>query len=194
MPGLVGYWSFDEATGDVVGDATGRFAGRLVGATVRGTGIKGSCIELTGAQSFGVDALGGTAFPPVGTLTFYFRPRQALASGDPGGLFDVEDDTRSHVAVVPIAAGFGQFTADFAPAATTTLFSVATSEWHWLAITWSTSRGEVFVNGISQHVEDLAAFVPSGQRFVFGTRFLGAIDEIALYDRVMDVASLPRTR
>ena len=194
VAGLVGYWSFDEAGGDVVHDSTGRFDGRLLGAPARGPGIKGSCIKLDGAQSFVVEALGGTSFPRAGTLAFSFRARRALMASGPAGLFDVEDDARSHVAVFPTIAGFAQFRAVFAPSIGGSLFSLPTDEWHWLVVTWSTSRGEVFVDGVSESAHALSSFVPSEQRFVFGTKFLGSVDEIALYDRVMDVGPLPRTR
>lgn len=198
VEGLVGYWSFDDDRESAVADSTGRHDGQLSGTPARVAGVRGDAIELTGVEVFSVRALDGAAFPASGTLSFHVRARSVfLMERDPvHGLFDVEDATRKHVALFPVSQGSTSMFTTFAPSMQGNPLTCMLRDglWHWIVITWSETRGELFIDGDSQDVSIHSGFVPSEQRFVFGTRFRGGIDEIALYDRVLPIDGVPQTR
>ncbi len=193
--GLVGYWSFDEPSGNAVQDATGRFAGVISGAARRTKGVRGTALQLDGKESFSVAALDGAAFPTEGTLAMHVLIPFGASTVRDVGLFDAEDDTRAHVSITMPSGGSTQLWATFPPSASTpTLFALAWDEWQFFVVTWSATSATLYTDGRQSRTVQLSKFSPTEQRFVFGERLTGAIDEIALYDRVLDPQTLTRIR
>jgi hypothetical protein len=193
--GLVGYWSFDEAGGNAVADATGRHDGVVSGLARRTKGVRGNGLNLDGKQNFSVAALDGAAFPAEGTLSMHVLVSFGASNTRNVGVFDVDDDTRAHVSISLPSGASTQIWTHFTPATSTpTLAALSWDEWRFVVVTWSATKAELFVEGSKTRVIDLSKFAPSEQRFVFGDRLEGAIDEIALYDQVLDPETLPRVR
>jgi len=75
--GLVAYWSFDEHDGFTIEDHVGHADGRLVGNPQRIGGVRGRCVQLTGAQHVRVpdyrDVLGPSGHIENLTVSYWYR-------------------------------------------------------------------------------------------------------------------------
>ena len=187
-PGLVGYWSFDGDDATFGDDAFGRHNGALFGLLVRAPGVKGQALELGGNAKFSVMSLYDDQFPSEGMLAFHFL---AKALREPRGtqLFDELEPARNHLSFVyrtsvPQVFSYFQGNGNDGPV----FAAVPLAEWHFVVITWTSSQGELFIDGKRVGAARLSSFLPREQHFSFGGNFVGLIDEVALYDRVFPEA------
>ena len=202
-PDLVAAWDFD-GTGDVVPDITGHgYDGSLVGgATQEPGGIRGGALVLDGLELMRVDSLSNANFIASGTLSFWVRI-DAPVTGPFQYVIDSHDEDRAHFFIRRLQDG-GPFQAAFQAgdgaqqyAWIPATFNVPLATWKAVAITWSASDskgGLYFDKKLIERPAYLKAFVPTQQLFVFGKDFVGRIDEVRLWKRVLsdaEIAALP---
>ncbi len=203
-PSLVGWWTFDETTGSTVFDKSGRGHDMAVsGVTFAPTGGKYGGAGIFATGSFGVvEALGGAGFPLSGTISIWFS--HALAdSGDTfntRGLFDTWDKTRSHVFIrrysmdapgmLQVAVQAQSTIGDYAWVQS---FIAPRDAWTHVVLAWdsSTDRAALWVNGAPVRngpYDKYPGTKPTMQELRIGKDFIGAIDEVRLYARVLTPA------
>jgi len=193
LPGLVGAWGFDEASGNVVFDTSGRAnAGTVSGATRTGTGRFGAALSFDGvddivtvADSNSLDLVSGmtlegwvnptalgTAWRTValkeqpGNLAYALYANDD--SGRPSGHVATPSDSRTNGSALPLNA------------------------WTHLATTYDGSTLRMFVNGnavsslpVSGSVTVSNGALRIGGNTVWSEWFAGRIDELRVYDRAL---------
>lgn len=204
---LVGWWSFDQATGVNVPDLTGRGHD----AVLRGN----AAITLTNAHAGGavlvfrtgggwvdVPSLAGDAFPRSGTLSLWFR-WDVMDAAEQAGVFDVWTEDRRHLFVRhangrPVEQF--QFAAqDVGPVGYPYAagFTTPAMTWTHLVLTWdeTAQATALYVDGALEASGAFSStFAPTQQLFQLGVGLTGAIDEVRLYRRVLgaqEVSLLP---
>jgi hypothetical protein len=193
-PDLAGYWSFDEADGDVVEDlsAKGRTA-KLIGGR-RGPGkVGGGLVCAAGGDRAEVEAGTAPEMKADYTVALWFRKEReaddwARLAGigskteRPFGLWEFpKDDKRLKF---QIAGGGKWFDIDSTRTA-------PLGEWTHVAATLKGRRGALYVNGAPDGERDID-FEPSALKapLTFGWYeehpvFIGTIDEVRIYSRAL---------
>jgi hypothetical protein len=195
---LLGHWPLDEDADDL---SDHHHDGTIEGAPDLVAAVVGNGLRLDGAGHFRIDPLAAGEFPTSGTLSFYFRDDGSPAApGGHSGLFDEFADDRAHLFARPyeddrLQVAVQNATNDYAAEF---LIEVAPRAWHHLVIQWDTSDDELALYLDRELVGNRsiadAGFLPGGQVTAFGVNFVGVLDEIVLYERVLDagaVAALP---
>lgn len=205
LAGLVGWWRLDEGTGVVANDASG--AGNhaaLKNTPTWVTGYVGGALRFDGDEQFLESAsLAGSAFPTSGTLSLWMT--SAFAGTDPLPLFDGNrEDGGPHLFLRQNGAGKLQFAGRAnGPAYTfNSVFDVPANRWTHLVVTWDAVSllAGVYVDGVaSASVPITAGWSPSAQIVRFARReafgaFVGSLDEIRLYARVLPPDAIARLR
>jgi Concanavalin A-like lectin/glucanases superfamily len=206
-PTLLGAWSFEDQSPSSAVDSSGHgHDATLAGSPTFVPGHAGHALHLTASNAMSVASLGGGGFPAEGTLVFWTR----VAGGGikptmPAyGLFDVEDDARSHFTLRPTAAG-GFLNLEIYQAGIGQIDAVAAAAfddaWTHVVVTWSTSGQKLAFYTAAQgatfqrHLDNVGAdFSTAEQLFHFGTAFAGDLDEVRLYSVILDettIAALP---
>ncbi|HYE98467.1 MAG TPA: LamG-like jellyroll fold domain-containing protein, partial [Planctomycetota bacterium] len=189
--GLLGYWPFEEAEGNVARDASGRgHDGVFIRPPASGPGRKGSAARLEAGNYLEVPGLSGPGFPRSGTLSLWAKGD--FRSQPYTDLFDTYEEGRQHLFARAVRGVPGLqvvFQAD--EYRFQHLLPIAEDDWNHLAIVWDAERqtGAVYLNGSLSYSGTLQAppWKPDGQFFRFGgvgnvsTAFRGALDEIRLY-------------
>ncbi len=197
-PTLIGWWSFDDATGATVPDLSGHgHEAILMGDTVisKATAHAGGAAVVSGAGArINVPTLAGAAFPRTGTLSIWFRWEQ-METSDHVGVFDLYATERSHVFLRHAnedPAGVFQFAlqasgpVDYPFSAG---FGVPSKTWAHVVLTWdeAAEQARLLVDGaLVQTGSYKSAFAPTEQLFQLGVDLHGAIDEVRLYSRALD--------
>ncbi len=185
-PGLIGWWTFDEASGTVAGDSSGSANdGAIKGDPQWVAGKIGSALELDGNGDYveigGVGISGAAARTvagwarasttsiPAWTTVFGFAPGGSID----GTYLDLEvDDTGNYVVNVQ------GWQAILGPVDT---------QWHHFAMTYHGEGGSWYLDG--QLVDSLDGAVGTIDQFRIGAGvgspnyFPGAVDEVRIYDR-----------
>jgi hypothetical protein len=199
-PSLVARYSFEDPDGVIALDSSGHaHDGLLTGGTFVPDGVRGRALAMNGTDALLVDSLAGAAFPRTGTLSIWLR---YAFTADPltQAIFDTYDPQRSHLFVrrvhdvttgdlqVALQAADGGYTFD-------TRALPKENAWTHLVVTWHEveKTAACYVDG-KQVLKSLYAlpFVPTGQVFRMGERFVGALDEVRLYDRAMTSLEVAR--
>lgn len=191
--GLVGEWLFDEVGASIAADTSGkgrpaRFAGA---ARIAAGGVRGGALTLGGgADRAIVDALEGAAFPKEGTLSLRARYTFNPSDGQNRAIFDDWDDRRLHLFLRRANDGAPksiQFAIQ-APSgyAFVTERDLEPSTWAHYVLTWSAQEAAYYADDreVRRGPYD-RAFGTAGQRFVLGANWVGQIDEVKLWDRVL---------
>jgi hypothetical protein len=198
-PDLLGAWNFD-GTGEVAVDISGHGndAVLVAGATQEPGGVRGGALVTHGLDRARVDKLSGTAFPGSGTLTLYIR--YVAVSGATGDIIDGFENGRPHLFLRQLPssnlfqAAF-QRGGDGGAYSWELQFAVPADKWTPIALTWdeASSRGVIYVNGseFESRAYELD-FSPTGQLLLFGKTFIGQIDEVRLYKRVLGRTEIAR--
>ena len=141
--------------------------------------------------------LGNSAFPASGSLSLWLKNDDNPGQGFKN-FFDRKNPARNHIyirassgtAAAPnpgIEVGFEstEVANNFQGIVNLTQF-----EWHHLVITWDTQNdlGQLFVDNELVYSAPIAdsGWVPDAQKVTFGQGFIGQLDEIRLYDRILD--------
>jgi PKD repeat protein len=193
LPGLVGAWGFDEASGDVVFDASGRSnTGTAAGATRTAAGRFGGALTFDGVNdlvtvpdSNSLHLLSGM------TLEGWVNPtalgstwRTVLLKEQPGNLtyalYASDDSGRpsGHVAVPSDARTNGP--------------ALSPNAWTHLATTYDGSTLRMYVNGtevsslpVSGSMSASNGALRIGGNTIWAEWFAGRIDELRMYDRAL---------
>jgi hypothetical protein len=203
-PTLLGAWSFDEVSSTTAVDSSGHGNdATLSGSPASVGGRAGAALHLTSSSAMSVAALGGTSFPTEGTLSFWVRIGGGgiKPTGPAYGLFDVEDDNRSHFTLRPSPAG-GYLNMEIydanVGAQIDAVPTVAPDDvWTHVIVTWSTSGQKLAIYSaieganLQKHLDPIGTgFSTTEQFFRFGTAFVGDLDEVRLYSVVLDATTL----
>ena len=197
-PSLLAFWTFDHGATVLQRDETNRHDLNTTGGTIDPTGgVRGGAIVFAGGNTAQVTGLSGLNFPKKGTLSFWFKHNFPDADTTTQGLFDDWDDQRAHLFFRRIGSDApGRIQVALQPKVTSSSYAWAygfdTQKWVWThaILTWdSTAKtAALYVDGVARKV---AAFVtgetfdPAEQQFRLSDGWIGAIDEVRLYDRVL---------
>jgi hypothetical protein len=201
-PTLLVYWSFDERDPAVAHDNSGHGTdASLVGATFT-TGVRGSALQLDGSGHVEAPTLDAAAFPRSGTFSIWFKwDHPANETSVDRAILDEYDTTRSHVFFRhPIGSMNGDDLQIAGQASSSDYvfaydFAVPRDSWHVATFTWDEleKRSRVYLDAsLAQDAPYLGntAFAPNGERCRIGARFIGALDEIRLYSRVLSESEI----
>lgn len=188
--GLLGYWPFEDATGNVARDASGHGNdGTFAHAPTVQDGRKGKGAGLDGTNFLEVSGLSGAKFPASGTLAFWVKADFTLQ--DFTDIFDRYDRSRPHLFVRGMRSPHGlQVVFQQNGYVFERLSVIAEGEWNHIAITWDTAakQGAVYLNGALSFSGPMSEpWTPTGQFFRIGgmgfsaTALKGVIDDVRLY-------------
>ena len=203
-PTLVAFWTFDKNTTSSQRDETNRYDLVVSGATIDPDGgIRGGGIVFLGSESPRVEALSGANFPKAGTLSMWFK--HAFVTGDlaNAGIFDDWEGDRAHVfirrlgtdapdriqvALQPAPKDGGNSNYAWAQG-----FDAPKDQWTHMVFTWDSvgKTAGLYVNGVVVKASGFISgetFDPSEQSFQISDGFVGSVDEVRLYNRVMPPA------
>jgi hypothetical protein len=203
-PALVGEWLFDEIGAGTARDTSGkgRDARLTMSATLAPGGVRGGALTVTGGgDSAIVDALEGTAFPASGTLSLHVRYTFDPADGVNRSVFDSYDVAREHLFLRRANGDTKTLQYALQPATSTYSavldFTLEPRTWAHVVMTWD-AKLEVqvlYIDGREKgRFQYQKPFTPKAQRFVLGVDWVGQIDEVRLWDRVIEpieVSKLP---
>jgi hypothetical protein len=194
---LVGYWSFDHASGTTVPDDSGHGHGAaLLEPLSFAAGVSGQALVMNGTQRMDVSSLEGSAFPVIGTLSLWFQfPLSNINGPQKWGIFDVHDiaSGRPHFSLQQLPNGQEEididFTSNLGQPAVNDCFASTSDVWNHVVVTWDVGRYAVYWATQGNALKSVSsgaytyAFSPTGQQFRVGTAYYGAIDEVRLYSR-----------
>jgi large repetitive protein len=197
-PGLIAAWSFDETSGGVAQDSTGHGHDAILTSSASFTpdGQNGGALELHGLDFASVASLTGAVFPQTGTFSLWFRFSFDPADVTGRGIFDDYDTTRGHVFIRRAPnADPGQFQAVLQAAGGQYAFAAGIDAeqgvWRHVVVTWdaSSEKAALYLDGALASSDSYAyPFEITYQSFKLGDGFVGAIDEVRLYDRALPPA------
>jgi predicted Ser/Thr protein kinase len=197
--GLIGHWTLREMDGPRVRDASGHGNdGMFASPPPRTPGRRGTVVRFDGQVGFDVPTLNGTRFPRAGTLSFWVRPEHHPAIMR--GIVDVFDPGRRHLFLRTTPPGLlqvafqGQSGYVFSRNA-----PLSEGNWTHVALSWRLpGTANLYLNGsldYTAHVAD-SAWLPDEEFFSVGgtklpgTAFVGAIEDLRLYDKVLPAAAV----
>lgn len=196
--GLVAYWDFNENSGETAKDVSGNgHDGTLIGGTERtDDGKYGSALEFNGTDSEVDVPYHADLNPEVFTITAWAN----VASGGTGHRAVVSSRadfpqrgyifyaTPQHAWQFWIGAGANHWKSVQGPA-------VNDDDWDHLAGTYADGNHKFYVNGEFVGEDNFEISVNPEEEFLIGAganetanhnyRFLGIIDEVRIYDRVL---------
>lgn len=204
-PHLVGAWSFEETSGSIAHDSSGHARDAVLIGTPSfvSSGVRGGAIELHGSDAIAINALAGAGFPRTGSVSLWFRWDSMNAANSVGLLDDYAAD-RNHVFIRhPDGAPVGtwqaalQHASDAAPYVWVDEFDIAAGKWTQLVLTWDEQAKMVswYVDGgLKAKAAYSAPFAPADEIVLLGKALVGAIDEVRIYDRVLDATDVAALR
>ena len=196
--GIIAYWDFNEKSGETTKDVSGNgHDGSLIGGTERtDDGKYGGALEFNGADSEVDVPYHADLNPEVFTITAWAN----VASGGTGHRAVVSSRadfpqrgyifyaTPQHAWQFWIGAGANSWKSVQGPA-------VNDDEWDHLAGTYADGNHKFYVNGKFAGEDNFEISVNPNEEFLIGAganetanhnyRFLGRIDEVRLYNRVL---------
>jgi hypothetical protein len=200
-PELAGYWPLDENGITTTRDQSGNGRhGAIEGRPATTTCQRRTCLAFAGGDALSVPNLSATGFPTSGTLAFWFSGDFSTTAMT--NMFDHWDNDRDHIYIrhfttpdeievkfQPQTAG-GMDKATFAAA-----FPVKSHAWNHLTVVWDgvNNVGKVYLDrALVVSKPYLVAWKPTGQSFRIDHRYVGKIDDLRLYDRVLGDAEIAR--
>jgi len=203
--GLIGHWTFDEAKGAQAGDSSScRNPGALANGASWTDGKLGSALHLNGGAAC-VRVQPAPSLSDLGPVTMmaWIRPA-ALALGR---VIAKEDSGRGRWMLIAGETAIG-FAKDFAGQElrrNTVPHLLAVNAWSHLAVTWDGSaqatQVHVYVNGLEaayaqsqdgkgEKMSDAALPLFIGNRGDLTRGFVGAIDDVRIYRRILPPAEI----
>lgn len=197
-PSLLAYWTFDHGATTLQRDETNRYDMNTTGGTIDPTGgIRGGAIVFAGGNTAQVTGLSGVSFPKKGTLSFWFKHNFPDADTTTQGLFDDWDDQRSHLFFRRIGSDApGRIQVALQPKVTSSSYAWAygfdtqKGVWTHAILAWDSmaKTAALYVDGVARKVGGFGSgetFDPTEQQFRLSDGWIGAIDDVRLYDRVL---------
>ncbi|HET8755685.1 MAG TPA: LamG-like jellyroll fold domain-containing protein [Solirubrobacteraceae bacterium] len=199
--GLVGAWSFDEASGATAGDASGTGNDGTVSGAARTTGRYGGALSFDGVNDWvSINDANSLDLTNRMTLEAWVRPtglgdwRTVVIKERPGqlayALYASTDNNRP--------SGHVFTTADIATRSSSVL---PANTWSHLAFTYDGAATRLYVNGTQVATGTLtgSALTSSsplriGGNSVWGEWFSGAIDEVRIYNRALTATEIATDR
>ena len=195
--GLVGYWSFDEGTGQTVYDRSGNSNNGTLGAssavgsddplwTSDGKSMGGMKFDGTNDRVSVADSV--SLKPDEITISVWVKKTslQTTTTSILGKVTASNDDYRMRI------NNSGIFNVGYnATVSLTSLGSPAFNEWNHLVFTGDSSGGTLYLNGVFDNSNSTAFITPdnSGIFYIgyslYGTYFPGLIDEVRIYNRAL---------
>ncbi len=178
------------------------YDGTVYGGVIT-TGKDGNGLALVSTgDKVSVQELDGVAFPATGTLSLWIKGEGYAAQANKR-IFDGYDAQRDHLFIRAYAGSTSNpvsgIQVAFQPPDAAYVFAgtydLSESQWHHVVVTWDTQndRGQIYIDG-GAPVKDAAIsdtnWTPSGQLMQLGNGFIGEIDEVSLYSRVLDEAEV----
>jgi Concanavalin A-like lectin/glucanases superfamily/Domain of unknown function (DUF1929)/Bacterial Ig domain len=198
IPGLVGAYGFNEATGVQTHDSSGQGnTGTIAGATWTPNGKYGAALSFNGSSAWVTIADANSLDLTTGmTLEAWVNPsagsgwRSVILKEDTSGLayalYSANNASRP--------AGYVHTTTDMAVTGTS---AVALNTWTHVAVTYNGATLRMYVNGTLVRSTSVpgAAIATGGPlriggNSVWGEYFKGAIDEVRLYNRALSVSEI----
>jgi hypothetical protein len=204
-PHLVGSWSFEETSGTTAHDSSGHgHDAVLIGApSFVSSGVRGGAIELHGGDSIAINSLAGAGFPRTGSVSLWFR-WDSMNAANSVGIFDDYAADRDHVFIrhpngAPVGAWQAalQHASDAAPYVWVDEFDVTAGKWSHVVLTWDEQAKSVswyIDGGLKAKAPYSAPFAPFDEVVLLGKALVGAIDEVRIYDRVLDATDVAALR
>jgi hypothetical protein len=189
--GLLGYWPFEDAAGNLARDASGHGNdGVFLHNPAAQEGRKGKGAGFDGTNFVEMPGLSGATFPASGTLACWVKGD--FKSQEFTELFDRYDKSRPHLFVRGLQTPRGlQTVFQDGTYRFERVSPIAEGEWNHVAVTWDTvgKKGAVYLNGSLTYAATISdpAWAPAGQIFRIGgmgysaTGFRGVMDEVRLY-------------
>jgi hypothetical protein len=203
LPGLVGYWPLDDGPGTVAKDASGNgHDAMLFNAPTPIAGHLGGALSFSSTGYLEVAALSNGAFPVSGTLSFWFNGDFSTVPPTDSnfGLFDGWA-LRNHIFVRrdPGVANTLQVACqDPSTYPAAVAMDVVSNRWTHVVVAWDTGSAKMFTVYLDSVRTSMpitsAGWTPFAQDFRLPNTFVGAIDEIRLYNRPLtqaEATSLP---
>ncbi|MHC4537526.1 MAG: LamG domain-containing protein, partial [Planctomycetota bacterium] len=188
-PNLIGYWKFDETSGDTVIDFSGYGNdGELGGTPVRVEGILGGAVDLTGDDYVVIDGVVDDITSNDITLSAWIKTRQP---GE-GNVF-ASNTGSSHVLQFGIDNGNVWVDdgpdVDFPPA-------VNDDQWHMITMVMKGSRITVYTDGVQVGTISTSIDITTETRWSIGQEwdsggsvpsdfYVGIVDEVRFYDSAL---------
>jgi tRNA A-37 threonylcarbamoyl transferase component Bud32 len=196
--GLIGLWTLRDLDGKLARDASGHGNdGYFPAPPPRDAGRRGSVVRFDGQVGFDVPTLNGSRFPRSGTLALWI-----CAEHDPEvsrGILDVYEPSRRHLFLRTTPPKSLQVAFQAAgPYAFARNVPIPEREWVHVALTWSLpGKASLYINGSLDYsgrvTEDLLTeeqiFSVGGIK-VPGTGFVGRIEDLRLYDRILPLEAI----
>jgi len=203
--GLIGYWSFEDATSTKATDFSGNGkSGTLTNGPIWTNGKFGKALDFDGSNDrvlVGTDAYTDAELSTTGSLMGWFKLDALPSSGTATGIFDIEGylgsqikntsgNTRVNGRVYPGGEIFG-----------TTNLSIGV--WYHYALTWTNgSTMKLYLNAVEEASGTAGGVGANAQSRttvigdlcdVCGTApFNGSLDELRLYNRVLTQAEIAK--
>jgi len=204
--GLVGYWTFDEGSGNTAGDSAGSNTGTLVNNPTWLTGsnakIGNGAIDLSNGSHIRISSASSLSVPY--TISFWFYPRSL---GTQQGLVDFAYNTSNSPYL--FLHGNGRLDMEVNGSGSFRSFSnkvFTTADlnkwWHAVVVVNSTtdsSQWKFYINGVDNGVDSSSSVVnyraPStawgfGSVYNNGQNFNGSLDDIRIYSRALSASEI----
>ena len=194
--GLVGYWKFDEESGNTAYDSSGNNNdGTLQGGVVRATSTckAGDCLSFDGTNDY-VDVGTGTGLNITQNITMeaWIKLNTYTSGGASTDRASIVQKTGQYYMTVNSTNGtldaFFQGVIGHTPSNST----VPLNQWTYTAITYDGSNIKWYINGVLDKMSSATGAITSDPRDVrvggepgFGRFTNGLIDEVRIYNRAL---------
>jgi hypothetical protein len=185
-PNLIGYWKFDEASGDIALDFSGHGNdGELGGTPVRVEGFLGGALDLTGDDYVVIDSVVDDITTNDITLSAWIRTTQA---GE--GNVIASNTGSSHVLQFGVDNGNVWVddgpSADFPP-------TINDDQWHMITFVMKGSKISIYTDGVQVGSVTTSIDITSEERWSIGQEwdsgpsdlYVGMVDEVRFYDSAL---------
>lgn len=190
---LVGWWKFDESSGNAIDSSSNNNTGTANGTTILSAGC-----HLNNCRSFsGTEYIAFTEIPLTGafTMSFWYKTANNAQTGIIMG-----DTTGSSGGGRKIGMSGGSFFIRLLSDTDTTIAVPAVNTWHMITLTRNASnKADLYVdNGTANRLYLNVAQSDTYQLRTIGSNgvnggdqyFTGTIDEVRVYDRALSAADI----
>ena len=190
--GMIGYWPFDEASGEIAGDMSGNSLDGIVSGATWVKGRRGSALAFNGVDDSVLIPV--TMQPsPAGAISFWIRADSTCLENRRfrvlGNSSQFEIVLTGNTTVIGLANELGVVGANSWGQPNLLYASV----WHHVVCNYDVNLTlvQIFVDGRQRLSRSPDLALPAPGPMVFGTRagtgefFPGALDEIRIYDKVL---------
>lgn len=204
--GLIGHWGFDEASGVNAYDGSGNNDNGVIGGTISratSTCIISNCLNFDGTTNY----VSVNNAPPLDisqTITLAAWVKPGSGNAYPNRIIDKGDDTQpilweySLMMAGPQDVEFSINSAGSITELTTNTNVLKIGQWSYVVGVYDGAKMYIYVNGaLVASTAKTGAIKTSSQRLVFGARstdfgqkFIGALDDIRIYNRALSVSEV----